>query len=308
MAYADSQEYHEAPRITRAVLWIIAINVAIAFLQFTVVRPSDMQGALGFHVNDLASRSWWTIFTYMFVHGGFWHLAFNMYMLWLFGPRIEHRWSAGAFTRFYIWCGLGGWLFHLVFARYGTLVGASGAVYGVLLAYAMHWPDDEVMLFGIVPMKVKWLVAGFIVMDLFFGMMSAGIGSGTAHFAHLGGLAFAWMYMRTPAGKSIDRLRQRVASLPDDPDEPPRAVPRSLPRNRGGERRESEVDEIVAQSKAVMARRNPAPPRPPEPVQPRRRTEAMNLVLDKISSQGIESLSLEERRLLEEMSRELRDD
>jgi len=91
----------ETPRITPAVQWLIAINVAIYFLQLTVVRPEDVQQTLGFEVHDLG-RSWWTIATYMFVHGGFWHLSLNMYTLYLFGPRIERTWSAGEFARYYI--------------------------------------------------------------------------------------------------------------------------------------------------------------------------------------------------------------
>ena len=101
----------ETPRITNAVQWLIAINVAIYFLQLTVVRPEDVQQTLGFEVQDLG-RSWWTIGTYMFVHGGFWHLALNMYTLYLFGPRIERSWSGGEFTRYYLLCGLGGWFAH----------------------------------------------------------------------------------------------------------------------------------------------------------------------------------------------------
>ena len=90
----------DSPRITHAVQWLIAINVAIYFLQLTVVRPEDVQQTLGFEVHDLG-RSWWTIATYMFVHGGFWHLALNMYTLYLFGPRIERAWRTAWST--------GGW-------------------------------------------------------------------------------------------------------------------------------------------------------------------------------------------------------
>ena len=124
----------DTPRITPAVQWLIAINIAIYFLQLTVVRPEDVQQTLGFEVHDLG-RSWWTIATYMFVHGGFWHLALNMYTLYLFGPRIERAWSAGEFARYYILCGLGGWFAHLLFARNAILFGASAAVLGVMQAW-----------------------------------------------------------------------------------------------------------------------------------------------------------------------------
>jgi membrane associated rhomboid family serine protease len=295
----------ERPNLTRGVQWLIAINVAIYFLQVTVVGAANMQGALGFQSGDFG-RSWWTIATYMFAHGGFWHLALNMYMLYVFGPRVEHSWSTGEFTKFYLVSGLGGWLFHLIFARESLLVGASAAVFGVTLAYAMQWPDDEVYFFGVLPLKVKWMVALLVGMNLIMGMASAGGGGGgVAYAAHLGGLAAAWLYLRSAGtGASLDRLKQRVSSVPDQPDETPRAVPRSAPRareQRGG------IDEIVARSNASVSRR-PVQEPPYVPPKPASRDVDLNSVLDKISQHGLDSLTSGERRLLEEMSRELRGD
>lgn len=297
MSYPFTDE-PEAPRITPAVQWLIAINVAVFFLQLTIVSPSDMHAWLGFKLGDLSS-TWWTVITYMFVHGGFMHLAVNMYTLWLFGPRIEHVWSPWAFVRFYVFCGLGGWLFHLPFSSGSTLIGASAAVLGVMLAYAMRWPDDEMLLFFVVPVKVKWMVVFLGGFNLLMGM--AGVGGGTAYLAHVGGLIFGWLYLRTPSAQSLDRLRHRVAQIQDVPDEPPRAIPRSLPRPR---ERMGEVDEIVAKSKAMMAKR---PAAPLATASPRTiRADELNAVLDKISERGLESLSKEERRLLEDASRRLK--
>lgn len=297
MSYPFTDEI-EAPRITPAVQWLIALNVAIFFLQLTIVSPADMQGWLGFTLGDLSS-TWWTVVTYMFVHGGFMHLALNMYTLWLFGPRIEHAWSPWGFVRFYIFCGLGGWLFHLPFAAGSLLIGASAAVLGVMLAYAMRWPDDELLLFFVIPVKVKWMVVFLGGFNLLAGM--AGVGGGTAYLAHVGGLIFGWLYLRTPSAQSLDRIRHRVAQVQDVPDEPPRAIPRSLPRPR---ERAGEVDEIVAKSKALMTKRPAAPVAraAPGPV----RADELNAVLDKISERGLESLSTDERRLLEEASRRLK--
>ena len=310
MAYPSSYSEHDAPRITPAVQWLIAINVAIYFLQLTLVGPT-MQQFLGFQLSDLPG-SLWTVVTYMFVHGGFWHVTLNMYTLWVFGPRVEHEWGAAAFTRFYIWCGLGGWLFHLLFGPAAPLVGASAAVYGVMLAYAMRWPDDELMLFGVIPLRVKWFVAMLVVGSLIQGMgltidgpNGESGGPGIAYLAHLGGFAFAWLYLRTPSSQSLDRLKQRIAQVPDVTDETPRAVPRSLPRSRDRER-ESEVDEIVAKSKAVLTKR-PAAPAASQPRQPGQPPSALDAVLDKISRTGIESLTPDERKLLDEASRKLRD-
>jgi membrane associated rhomboid family serine protease len=303
MSYPFADE-HEPPPITPAVKWLIAINVAVFFVQLTVLDEAFVRNSLGFQLIDLQSGRWWTIGTYMFVHAGLLHIAVNLYTLWMFGRRVEHVWSPGAFTRFYLWCGLGGWLFHLLFVRDGVLLGASAAVFGVMLAYAMRWPDDEVFLFGILPMKVKWLVTALVVFNLVMGIGTAGSGGGTAYLAHIGGLAFAWLYLRTPSAQSIERLKQRVSQLPDVQDETPRAIPRSSPRQRERERG-SEVDEIVAKSKAIVTKR-PAAARPAPSKKRDGRVEELNLVLDKISQQGLDSLTSEERKLLEEMSRELR--
>jgi membrane associated rhomboid family serine protease len=293
----------ESPRFTKAVQWLIAINVAIYFLQLTVVGAQNMLPALGFQADNL-SGAWWTIVTYMFVHGGFWHLALNMYTLYLFGPRVEHAWSAGEFTRFYLLCGLGGWFFHLLFARESLLIGASAAVLGVTLAYATRWPDDEVFLFGVLPLKVKWMVALLVVMNL-VGGMAEGQGGGVAYLAHLGGLAAGWLYLRTSSGSGgIDRFKQRMTPATDIPDETPRAIPRSLPRAR---EKGNEIDEIIARSNAAVSRRQ-APPAPPVGAKGGKRMSDVDLVLDKILQQGMQSLTSDEKRLLEERSRELRDE
>lgn len=298
----------QSPRITPAVQWVIAATAAIFFLQ--LVSPAgaaDMQRLLGFSANSVGER-WWTPVTYLLVHGGFWHLALNMYALALFGPRVERAWSGGEFTRYYVVCGVGGLLLHLLLFRDSPLVGASSAVYGVMLAYARRWPDADVYLFSVVPVKVKWLVALLVVMTLVSGLGSAD-GVGVAHLAHLGGFATGWIYLRVieaaggPGGSG--GLRPRVASIPDVPDETPRAIPRGLPRAR---ERGDETDEIVAKSKAAIAnqpsrpvRRRVAAARPPAEAD-------LDSVLDKIARQGLASLTMEERRVLEEASRRLRDE
>ena len=307
MSYQITEDT-ETPRITPAVQWLIAINVAIYFLQLTVVRPEDVQMTLGFEVRDLG-RSWWTIATYMFVHGGFWHLALNMYALYLFGPRIERAWSAGEFARYYILCGLGGWFAHLLFARNAILFGASAAVLGVMLAYAMRWPEDEIYLFGVMPLRVQWTVAMLAAVILVAGMAGTEIAgtdrlTGVAYLAHLGGLAAGWLYLRTSSATSLDRLKQRVSQIPDVPDETPRPIPR-LPRSR---EKVQEVDDIVAKSKAAVARRQASsPPTPGPKLVPKRPDEQLNVVLDKISEHGLDSLTSDERRILEEMSKKLKD-
>ena len=293
----------QPPRITPAVRWIVAINVAIYFLQLTLFFGAGdaVARAFGFATSDFPGH-WWKAITYMFVHGSVLHVGVNMYMLWLFGTRVEHAWSPAAFVRFYLMCGLGGWLAHLLFVRTGLLIGASGAIYGVMLAYAMRWPDEEMFLFGVLPVKVKWLVTGYVMLDVVMAVLAGGTAGGTAHLAHIGGAVTGWLYLHTPSAPGLDRLRQRVAQAPDVPDDTPRAVPRSLPRPR---ERGNEIDDIVARSKALAPARRPAPV--PRPLRPGARPEqAIDLVLDKISQTGLDSLTSEERRVLEEASRKLR--
>jgi membrane associated rhomboid family serine protease len=305
MSYPVSSEL-ERPRLTPAVLWLIAITVGVFFVQVTV--QANLPEVLGFTRADFGRHAYWSVGTYMFAHAGFWHLALNMYMLWAFGPRLEAMWTPAAFARYYLWCGLGGVVFHAAFVNSGAeMVGASAAVFGVVLAYAARWPDEEVYFFGVVPMKVKWLVAFMAAVNLGMGMLSLNEpGGGTAYLAHIGGLAFGWLYLRTPSAQSFDRLRERIAQVPDVTDDPPRAVPRAMPRPR---ERGPEVDEIVAKSKAIVAKQRPAAPLPPPvaAVVPKR-TDELNTVLDKISEQGLGSLTSDERLLLEEMSRRLRKD
>jgi hypothetical protein len=236
----------------------------------------------------------------MFVHGGFWHLALNMYALWLFGPRLERTWSAGEFVRYYVLCGLGGWLFHLLFASDALLIGSSAAVLGVMLAFAVRWPEDEIYLFGVVALKARWLMALLVAANLIGGVIGAGQGGGVAYLAHLGGLAAGWLYLRSSTAVSIDRFRQRVSQLPEMPDETPRPIPRSLPRIREKGR---EIDDVIARSNAALSRRptsSPTTERVPS------RAEELDILLDKISERGLESLTSEERKSLEELSKGIR--
>lgn len=301
----DFDEEQEVPRMTPAVQWLIALNLVVFFLQFTLFGAANMREALGFRVDELPAH-WWTIGTHLFVHGGFWTLVLNVYLLFVFGPRLEHAWGTRVFRNFFLWCGLGGWLVHMLLVRDATLVGATGAVLGVTLAYALRWPDDEVYLFLTFPIPVRWLAAALVAITLVVGAIQPGDGNGLAYLTHAGGLAAAWLFWRTStAGAGFDRLRQRVNPVPDVPDETPRVVPRSMPRTR---ERAREVDEIVAQSQqAVSQRVAPAVPAAPTRQQgERERLTELDRVLDKISQLGIDSLTGDERRILEERSRELR--
>lgn len=297
---STSSPAEEPQRLTPAVQALIAINIAVMFVQVTVFN-GGYPSALAFDVNGLPSR-WFTTFTYMFAHAGVWHLLANMYGLYLFGPRLERVFGTKRFAWFYLLCGLGGVVFETLFVRTGMLVGSSAAVFGVMTAYAMQWPDDEVYLMFVLPMRVRTLVMSLFIFNLVMGVAVTGTTGGVnvAYFAHLGGVIAAYVYMRIATSNGMDNVRQRVANIPDA-DEPPRAIPRNMPRRERGD----EVDDIVAKSKAIVAKRVVATTPPP----PRReaRAEELNRLLDKISEQGIASLTSDERKVLEESSKHLRD-
>ena len=299
MSWNATEEQQDHPRMTRIVQALIAINVAVAFLEATVVQPAELESLFAFRAGPIA-ETWWTAISYMFLHAGLLHLLFNMYTLWLFGPRLEHAWGSRSFALFYLWCGIGGAVFHALFGGLSTMVGASAAIYGVMLAYAMQWPRDEIYFFGVIPMRVATMVAFFVAFDLVRGVMG---GNGVAYFAHLGGVAFAFLYLKKPQHVSIEQLRQRVSPAPDVSDDmTPRAAPRSPSRSRNRD----EVDDLVAQSKAAVAKR-PARTLPGKRAVRDARTEELDRVLDKISKHGLMSLTSSERKLLEEMSKQLRD-
>ena len=311
MAISIQYDEHDAPRLTRGVRVLLAINVAMLFLQWTVVSDADAFAVLGFQEGSLR-QSLWSAGTYMFVHYSVWHLALNMYALLIFGPRLESVMGTRAFTLYFLWCGLGGAMFHLLFVRAGLLIGASAAVFGVMFAYWQQWPRDEVALFGAIPMRAWTLVLLLLAANLTAGVLGAADATtgadvnGWVYLAHVGGLAFGWLYFRTPPAASLDRLRQRISPAPDYPDEsPPRAIPRTLPRARA---QRDEVDEIVAKSKAVAAQKRPSVRAVVTPVRTTSEARAAELdrVLYKISSSGLESLSSEERAVLDEMARRLR--
>lgn len=297
---------HDTPRLTRGVQALVAANVAILFLQWTVVSDADLFATLGFRDANLP-RTLWSALTYSFAHYGFWHLAVNMFALVTFGPRLESVMGTRAFTLYYLWCGLGGAVAHVLFIRTGVLIGASAAVLGIMYGYAQHWPDDEIALFGLVPVRAWTMVVVLAVANLAIGVTAASdLGADrTLYLAHLGGVAFGWLYLRTPPAASIERLRQRISPAPDYQDEtPPRAIPRTLPRQRT---QRDEADEIVAQSKA-MAAQHPAARAVVTPVRTSGEIRASELdrVLDKISAGGLDSLTADERAQLDAMAKRLR--
>jgi membrane associated rhomboid family serine protease len=225
----------------------------------------------------------WGVFTYMFVHAGFMHLFVNMLVLFFFGPPLEARWGGREFFRFYVVAGLGGAVLSLLLAP-AWVVGASAACFGVMLAFAMNWPDAPIYIWGIFPVKAKWLVAFFFLMTL-FGAFGAP-GGPTAHFAHLGGLLAAFIYLKADwrTSRALERLK-KVA-----PKAPRRLA--IVPRD--------EADETAEDASSKQQRTGWSN------VEERRLLDEVDRVLDKISAHGMSSLTRDERRLLDEVSRRRR--
>ena len=289
-----------SPRMTRAVQWLLAMNIGIYFLQLTLFGSDAVYSALALDPARFPS-AWWTIGTYMFVHAWLAHLAFNMFTLWMFGPRLEQEWGTRTFVQFYLWCGLGGAVAHLLFAQHSSVIGASGAISGVLVAYALRWPDEEVYLFGVIPMKSRWLVAAMLAMNIIFALSPS---SRIDWTAHVGGMAFGWIFLKLYAVGGINRVRGWVSAVPDDSEDMPRAVPRNRAPMRD---RSAGVDEVVSRSNAVVLRESKSVQHVPKQETAKEYAARVNRVLDKISQQGMASLTRDERRLLEDMSRKLRD-
>ncbi|MBK8127469.1 MAG: rhomboid family intramembrane serine protease [bacterium] len=137
----------------------------------------------------------WTLFTYMFLHGGFSHILFNMLALWMFGSMLERVWGSKEFLKYYLLTGLGGGLCYALFNMdsFVPTVGASGAIYGLLLAYAVLFPDNIIYIWFVIPVKAKYFAMIFGVIEF---LASFNPGSGVAHLAHLGGMLMGYGYLK----------------------------------------------------------------------------------------------------------------
>jgi membrane associated rhomboid family serine protease len=188
-------------RMGDGVKQLLIANVAV-FLLSSITGMPVLAGWFGLNPHDVIfGYRVWQPFTYMFLHGGFWHIGMNMLMLWMFGSELEKLWGRKEFIKFYLITGAGAGVFSLVPYFVGVLagyrgpihsiIGASGAVYAILLAYAMTYPDRKVLVYMLVPVKVKYLM---LIMG-FMTFASVGNGDGISHITHLGGLVVGWIYL-----------------------------------------------------------------------------------------------------------------
>lgn len=203
------------PVVTRN---LIIINVI--FYIATLINENFMVTTFAMFYPTSQYFHWWQVVTHMFMHGGFWHILFNMYALWMFGSVVERMIGEKKFLIFYFVCGLGAAALHTgveyleaqtymaelangsltAATSYNMLkmtptLGASGAIYGLILAYAMLFPQSRLtLLFPPVTLSAKWMVIIFAVLELLFGITGTNVS--VAHFAHLGGMLFGWLLFR----------------------------------------------------------------------------------------------------------------
>lgn len=204
--------------------YLLIINI-VMFLITELVAPMgiDLTSILGLHFFKASDFHVYQLITYMFMHGGWMHIIMNMFMLWMFGMVIENVWGPKKFLFYYIVCGIGAGLCQEV-AQYAsyviqgldayqfvnaggsqmpmdaylnlmTTVGASGAIYAVLLAFGMLFPDERMFIIPIpIPIKAKWIVVGSVALELFYALGQPG--DGVAHVAHLGGMLFGFILIK----------------------------------------------------------------------------------------------------------------
>jgi len=201
--------------MTPGVKWLMILNGVVFLFQIIagkVIPNGYMEYVFGIsHDGFVHNFMIWQPFTYMFLHGGFMHIIFNLLGLWMFAGELEIVWGRKRFIRYYLISGVGAGLFialmnYAAFTFYGppadkvVTIGASGAIYAVLLAYAVLWPNREVLLYFLIPVKMKYLVLGFGLIEFFSTFSSTpGNGGDISHIGHLGGIItgyFLIMYMR----------------------------------------------------------------------------------------------------------------
>jgi membrane associated rhomboid family serine protease len=277
------QAYMEEPRLTPWVGRIMVANAVVLLLLTTVLTAPVFVEMLRFQPS-LASHRPWTFLTSMFVHGGLLHLAGNMLLLFVFGPPIERRLGGRAFVSYYLYCGIGAAALALGLSSFLTIppmIGASGAILGVALAFAFAWPDVE-LVFAPIPFRLsaRSLVLLLATANL---ALAAWTDGSAAHVGYLGGMAAGYLFFRI---QSLASHRQ---------EKEPKAVSRRpvmapIPVRQGTK---------SAEVRPAMAR--------PE-VREEYSSDEVDRVLDKISAFGIQSLTAEERRFLDEVSKRKRKD
>jgi membrane associated rhomboid family serine protease len=189
--------------LTPAIKALVIANV-VAFVVDWLVPRADLPALFGLYPHGVFGQlHLWQPFTYMFLHAGIFHILFNMLALWMFGVELERMWGSRAFLKFYFICGVGAAATTLLLsllpgslgaALWNSLtIGASGAIYGVLLAYGLYFPNRPIYMYLVFPIPAKYFV---IIMGAISLLSSFGGGNGVAHTTHLGGLVVGYLYLK----------------------------------------------------------------------------------------------------------------
>lgn len=232
----------------------------------------------------------WQLFTYMFIHAGFTHILFNMLALWMFGMELEHVFGSRKFLTYYLLCGFGGGLANLLiapmFTTVGPTVGASGAIFGVLLAFGMMFPNRPIYIYFLLPIRAKYFVVMYMALELF----SVGSVDGIAHFAHLGGALVGFLYLiadgyRFGSPYTSNRMDNIFSSFSKFTQTPKR-------QDDYGEVSDATVYEMKNDQQNEIQ-------------QHQQHQQQIDEILDKISKNGYQSLTDEEKRILFEASKKI---
>ncbi|MDA3862018.1 MAG: rhomboid family intramembrane serine protease [Melioribacteraceae bacterium] len=285
---------------------LIIINIGV-FLVQTLLESIQFGGYPGwyflnryFALNpltgiDQAGQSYnfqiWQVFSYQFMHGGFSHIFFNMFMLWMFGNEIENIMGSKKFLLFYLLSGVGAAAVQLIIgpmlsSQLAFTIGASGAVYGVMIAFALFFPERQIYVYFLFPVKAKFLIAFLVLIEF----MSVGDMSLVAHLAHIGGAltGFAFVMLDKKNNYNIDSLFNKVKD----------SATSFTENNTKGFRKPSgslfgKKSVQDAEFYDINDVKKPPTPTPSE----------IDRILDKISSSGYQNLTAEEKRLLFEASK-----
>jgi len=184
-----------------AVKWLIIVNTAIFVL--TYLSPRELQGhtTVLFALSAVAAVKnlyVWQLVTYMFLHASITHILFNMLTLWMFGMQLERDWGSRQFLKFYFYCGIAAGVCvlgvnMLLGYWYTPTVGASGAIFGLLVAFGVMYPNQTVLMYFLFPIKAKYLVMIFVAIEL---LLTFGPNTSVSTIAHLGGAAFGFVYLK----------------------------------------------------------------------------------------------------------------
>lgn len=243
----------------------------------------------------------WQLISYQFLHGGFIHLFFNLFALWMFGSELETLWGGPRFITYYLLSGVGAGLFQLILApmvgQYGPTIGASGAIYGVLLAYGLSFPDRSIFMFPIfIPIPAKIYVFIFMGLELYLGWSG---GDGVAHLAHLGGGITGFFLLKFGDKLGLYRLVNRMFKKKSSLNEP---------RHYSRTYSEHTHKNIYTMDNTAQSKINYTPKQNKVSlnVNGEEITQAkIDEILDKISEKGYQSLTDKEKFILTELSKKI---